>query len=217
MISRAITCAELFRSCLWPAREWVRAALPSGSIRGLLSASNQWWLDHGSDLHRKWSYIHYRLISFILRVEESKLIRAQKLDARNCDAVLITKSLEGFFLLLFSKTVCVLLSFGTFWKMLELKVNLLHSWLLFLPRYRWTFVCCCSFIFREALLSMRAFIIVVQDVYTRTSQILEWHRTDHSTHHPMKLSIISVCLSVWQKMKLVGHRDKAWLMSYHHA
>lgn len=53
--------------------------------------TNQWRLDHGGSFHRKGSYIHYRFISFILWVEESKLIRAQKLDARNLGAVLITK------------------------------------------------------------------------------------------------------------------------------
>lgn len=89
----------------------------------------KWRLDHGGGFHRKGSYIHYRFISFILWVEESKLIRAQKLDARNLGAVLITKRVWRGFLLLFSKTVCVLPSFRTFWETLELKVNLLHSFI----------------------------------------------------------------------------------------
>lgn len=99
MISRSITYAELFRSsdpavsgfvllspvflyggvCLL--RVWKSCSLDT----------NRWRLDHGDGFHRKGSYVHYRFISFIVWVEEPTLIRAQKLDARNCDAVLITK------------------------------------------------------------------------------------------------------------------------------
>lgn len=139
MISRSITCAELFRSFLWPSCEWVRAALNSVStVYGgfcLLHVwkrcsldINQWRLDHNGGFHRKGSYVHYRLISFIVWVEESTLIRAQKLDARNFGAVLITKRVWRFFCCS-SAILCVSLSFITFWKMLELKVNLLHSFI----------------------------------------------------------------------------------------
>lgn len=226
MISRSITCAELFRSsdpavsgfvllspvflyggvCLL--RVWKSCSLDT----------NRWRLDHGDGFHRKGSYVHYRFISFIVWVEEPTLIRAQKLDARNCDAVLITKRVWGFFLLL---CVCIAQLQNILNKNVGAQsesVSFIHSWLLFLPRHRWTFVCCCSFIFRKALYWWELLLLESRMwVYVRTSQILEWHRTDHSAHHPMKLSIISVRPSVWRKLKLVGHRDKACLMSHHHA